>query len=169
MENTIEDKDKISREELSNMLAKLDKLEVGSAFQNAYVLLDDNTDDSSVENAKFVKFSDCTFKIGRTGYIDFIGIQGNDIYCAVRNPQTKKTIIKDIEDLHCQTPVQLFMELELRGCLLFMSNLADAHKSSIELVQKNMVLEKKAKALETTIDKMKKAICSLADFSSEDA
>lgn len=166
MENTIEDKDKISREALSNMLAKLNKLEVCSAFQNAYVLLDDNTNDSSAENAKFVKFSDCTFKIGRTGYIDFIGIQGNDTYCAVRNSQTKKTIIEDIEDLHCQTPVQLFIELEIHGCLLFMSDLANA--SSIELVQKNMVLEKKVKALETSIDKMKKTLRRLADLTVED-
>lgn len=168
MENTIEGKDKISREALSNMLAKLDKLDVCSAFQNAYVLLDDNTDDSSAENAKFVKFSDCTFKIGRTGYIDFIGIQGNDTYCAVRNSQTKKTIIKDIEDLHCQTPVQLFIELEIHGCLLFMSDLANAHKISVELVKKNNDLEKKAKALETSIDKMKKTLRRLADLSVED-
>lgn len=89
-------------------------------------------------------------------------------YCVVRNHQTKETIIEDIEDLHCQTLVQLFMELELRGCLLFVSNLADAHKSSIELVQKNMVLEKKAKALETSIDKMKKTLRRLADLTVED-
>ncbi len=168
MENTIEDKDKISREALSNMLAKLDKLEASCAFQNAYVLLDNNTGDSYMQNAKFVKFSDCTFKIGRTGYIDFIGIQGDDTYCVVRNSQTKKTIIKDIEDLHCQTPVQLFIELEIRGCLLFMSDLANAHKSSIELVRKNTVLENKAKALETSIDKMKKTLRRLADLTVED-
>ena len=77
MENTIEDKDKISREALSNILAKLDRLEVSSAFQNAYVLID-NSDGSNPVNSRFIKFSDCTFKIGCTGYINLIDMQGDD-------------------------------------------------------------------------------------------
>lgn len=102
-------------------------IEKRNGFDNAWIVIGESSDSRTLPQIDWVKFSDLTFHICKdTNDSDMLAIgymlhkNSREIkYEVVHDPETLKPVISDIWNLKAKTPIELFIELDLRGLVLF--------------------------------------------------
>lgn len=134
-----------------------------SRFDDAWLLIGENgtklANDTGGESTVFVKLSSCMFRLGPDNKsIGNMYVPGrpheHTSFDIVYDPLTKEEVVHDIYDLHCTTPLELLVELQLRGAVFSPSQALDGKNACLEafaeakaLREENSRLKEQLKAI----------------------
>lgn len=140
-------------------------------LEKAYVYVGDSR---GVFKPMLVKLSNCNFHIDirkNNPYLCCFDLKHNATFDKILDPNDiSKTVVDDIADLRCSSIYELFIELHLRGALVFYEDFDVSENKIVELnaeinhlkkdlfdyKSKNYMLKDKIKNLEKRIENLKK-------------
>ncbi len=143
----------------------MDNADYYSSFDDAWLLLGENgtklADDNSGDSTVFVKLSSCMFRLGPDkSSIGNLYVPGRpsekSAFDVVYDPLTKEEVVHDIYDLHCATPLELFVELQLRGAVFSPGRAVDGKNACLEALAE-------AKALREENSRLKEQLKSISE------
>lgn len=139
--------------------------DASASFDDAWLLLGQHgtslANGSNCDSTVFVKMSSCMFRLGPDNKsIGNMYVTGREYaktaFDIVYDPLTKEEVVHDIYDLHCSTPLELFVELQLRGAVFSPSRVANGENACL-------VALAEAKALREENSRLKEQLKSIGE------
>ena len=128
-------------------------------LEKTYVYVGDSKD---IYKPMIVKLSNCNFYIDiieNHPYICCFDLQTDAAFDVILDPNDiSKIVVDDISDLRCSSIYELFIELHLRGALMFYDNFDVSEQNIIELNSKIHHLEQNLLEAENENEILKKQI-----------
>lgn len=148
----------------------MNEVDCCSRFDDVWLLLGENgtklANDGN-DDTVFVKLSSCMFRLGPDGSsIGNLYVTGRpsekSAFDVVYDPLTKEEVVHDIYDLHCTTPLELLVELQLRGAVFSPSQATDGKNACLEALAEAKALREENSRLKEQLKAISESMVQLS-------